>query len=66
MLRRSSGRSQEVVACENRTKGVSFFFFLFQEEVRTQLRDRVARNFCGFFFLRIGNFLCFAGTYFSD
>ena len=37
MLRRSSGRSREVVACENRTKGVSFFFFLFQEEVRTQL-----------------------------
>ena len=27
-----------------------FFFFLLQEEVRTQLRDRVARNFCGFFF----------------
>ena len=24
----------------------------------------VARNFCGSIFLRIGNFLCFAGTYF--
>ena len=56
MLRRSSGRSQEVVACENRTKGVSFFFFLFQEEVRTQLRDRVARNFCGFFFFGLAIF----------
>ena len=56
MLRRSSGRSQEVVACENRAKGVSFFFFLFQEEVRTQLRDRVARNFCGVFFCGLAIF----------
>ena len=56
MLRRSSGLSQEVVACENRAKGVSFFFFLFQEEVRTQLRDRVARNFCGFFFCGLAIF----------
>ena len=27
---------------------------------------RVARNFCGSLFLRIGDFLCFAGTNFGD
>ena len=37
-------------------KGSLFFFFLFQEEVRTQLRDRVARNFCGFFFCGLAIF----------
>ena len=36
MLRRSSGRSREVVACENRTGG-PFFFFLFQEEIHSHL-----------------------------
>ena len=36
MLRRSSGRSREVVACENRT-GDRFFFFLFQEEIHSHL-----------------------------
>ena len=27
---------------------------------------RVARNFCGSLFLRIGDFLCFTGTNFCD
>ena len=27
---------------------------------------RVAQNFCGSFFLRIGDFLCFAGTNLTD
>ena len=27
---------------------------------------RVARNFCGSLFVRIGDFLCFAGTNFYD
>ena len=43
----------------------SFLHFHFISAVHIS-SIRVARNFCGSLFLRIGDFLCFAGTNFCD
>ena len=51
---------------ESYQRGLFFFSFYFKKRSVHNYVTVRHEIFAGFFFWRIGNFFCFAGTYFSD